>query len=38
MNDRYEQPELSQVCVNVELGFFHSGTIDNMHETNGNWE
>ena len=41
-SESYTSPELSMVSIRAERGFVGSeefgGSLDNMHETNGNWD
>lgn len=34
----YEQPELCITDVRAEHGFAYSSVLDNMYETEGNWD
>ena len=34
----YEQPKLCVADVRAERGFAYSSTLDNMYETEGNWD
>ena len=38
MVDIYVCPELYSIYAEVEHGFSHSTTLDDMHETFGTWE